>query len=135
MYLREPLTTRDFPLALKFCGDERTPLLNETVLDLCANLVVLDNGLDVFRFAHLSVREFLETKGKFDAASNHAIAAECCLRYLLYAKPRYEVYTKDGWITADNGGPSHQRRAAFRNLCHEYSCLYWLFHLNENSAH
>ena len=134
MCLREPLTTRDFLLALEFCGEERTPLLIETVLDLCANFVVLDTELDVFRFAHLSVREFLEKKEGFDAASNHAIAAECCLRYLLDVNPWYEVYTHD-WITEDNGVPSRRRRAAFRNLCHEYSCVYWLFHLNESSAH
>ena len=135
MCLREPLTTRNFLLALEFCGEERTPLFIETVLYLCANFVVLDTELDVFRFAHLSVREFLEKKEGFDAASNHAIAAECCLRCLLNVKPRYEVRIEDGWITEDNGGRNGQRRAAFQNLCHEYSCLYWLFHLNESSAH
>lgn len=135
MCLREPLTTRDFLLALEFCGEERASLSVEAVLDLCANFVVLDTELDVFRFAHLSVREFLEKKEGFDAASNHAVAAECCLRYLLDVKPRYEVCIKGGWIKEDNEGPSRLRRAAFRNLCHEYSCLYWLFHLNESSAH
>ena len=127
MCLREPLTTRDFLLALEFCGEERASLSVEAVLDLCANFVVLDTELDVFRFAHLSVREFLEKKEGFDAASNHAVAAECCLRYLLDVKPRYEVCIKGGWIKEDNEGPSRLRRAAFRNLCHEYSCLYWLF--------
>ena len=135
MCLTEPLTTRDFLLALEFCGEERTLVSIEAVLDLCANFVVLDTELDVFRFAHLSVREFLEKKEGFDAASNHAIAAECCLRHLLNVKPRYELKTEDGWITEDNGGPKRRRRAAFWNLCHEYSCLYWLFHLSESSAH
>ena len=129
MCLREPLTTSNFLLALEFCGEERTPLSVEAILDLCANFVVLDTELDVFRFAHLSVREFLEKKEGFDAASNNAIAAEFCLRYLLLVNPRYEVYTKVG-----KRGPVRLRRAAFRNLCHEYSCLYWLFHLNESSA-
>ena len=131
MCLREPLTTKNFLLALDFCGEERTPLSIEAVLDLCANLVVLDTELEVFRFTHLSVREFLEKKEGFDAASNHAIAAECCLRYLLIVKPRYEVCTEIGWTREHRG----QRRAAFRNLFHKYSCLHWPFHLNESSAH
>lgn len=168
MCLREPLTTRNFLLALKFCGEERASVSLEAVLDLCANFVVLDTELDVFRFAHLSVREFLEKKEGFDTASNHAVAAECCLRYLLNVKPRYEVKTEDGWITDDDEGhryrptfgnrryyypclceaeagdgcgiiddavPSDQHRAAFRNVCHEYACLYWLGHLNESIAH
>ena len=133
--LREPLTTRNFSLAIEFCGEERTPLLIETVLDLCANFVVLDTELDVFRFAHLSVREFLEKKEGFEAASNHAVAAEYCLRYLLNVEPRYEVKTEDGWMTEHDEVPSEQHRAAFRNVCHEYACLYWLVHLQQSSAH
>ena len=133
--LREPLTTRNFLLAIEFCGEERTPLLIETVLDLFANFVVLDTELDVFRFAHLSVREFLEKKEGFEAASNHAVAAEYCLRYLLNVEPRYEVKTEDGWMTEHDEVPSEQHRAAFRNVCHEYACLYWLFHLNESSTY
>ena len=134
MCLRAPLTTRDFLLALQFCGEERTPLLVETVLDLCANFVVLDTDLDVFRFAHLSVREFLEKREEFDAASNHAIVAECCLQLLFYARPRYEVRTKDGWVAKDEG-PNHLYRVIFQNLCHEYATLYWLLHLKESSTY
>ena len=128
--LKEPLTTKNFLLALQFCGEERTTLLIETILDLCANFVVLDTELDVFRFAHLSVREFLEEKEGFGAAGNHAIAAGCCLRLLLDVTPRYPFY-----IRQDDKGQSLQRRAVYWNPCHEYSCLYWLFHLHESSAH
>ena len=135
MCLREPLTTRDFLLALEFCGEERTSVSIEAVLDLCANFVVLDTELDIFRFAHLSVREFLEKKEVFDAASNHAIAAECCLRYLLDVKPCYENMTEDGWVTEEVEGPSDIHLATFGNLCHEYACWYWILHLNESSIH
>jgi hypothetical protein len=37
----------------------------EQVLDICCNLVVYDNELDTFRFAHLSVREFLEEREEY----------------------------------------------------------------------
>ena len=132
MCLREPLTTQNFLLALEFCGKERTPITIEVLLQLCANFVILDTELDVFRFAHLSVREFLEKKEGFDAASNNGIAAECCFRFLLDVEPRYEVDSKYGWITEDEEGLSDP---IFWNPCHEYMCLYWPFHLSESSAH
>ena len=135
MCQQEPLDTENFLLALQFCRKEKVPIPSETLLDLCANFVIIDTELDVFRFAHLSVREFFEKKEGFDAASNHAIAAECCLRYLLDVKPHYEVDTEDGWMTEDEDGQSDQHRAIFWNLCHEYICLYWPFHLSESSAH
>ena len=135
MCQQEPLDTENFLVALQFCRKERVPISSEVLLDLCANFVILDTELDVFRFAHLSVREFLEKKEGFDAASNHAIAAECCLQYLVDVNPCYEVYTGDGWITEDEEDPSDQHHATFRNLCHEYTCLYWPLHLSGSSAH
>lgn len=78
--LQIPLRTRDFMLAL--CSCESASLSAEQLLDLCSNFVVLDTGLDVFRFAHLSVREFLETKEEYEPDKNHALIAEMCLRYL-----------------------------------------------------
>ena len=132
---QEPLDTKNFLLALPFCIEERRSVSSEALLALCANFVVLDTELDVFRFAHLSVREFLEQKEGFDAASNHATVAQCCLRYLLDVKPRYKVNTENGWIAKDEEGPSEQHSATFRNLCHEYICLYWPFHLSESSTH
>ena len=131
----QPLKTKDFLVGLQFCRKERTPIPSETLLDLCANFVILDRQLNVFRFAHLSVREFIETKEGFDAASNHAVAAECCLRYLLDVRPRYEVATEDGWMTEDEDDQSDQHRVISWGLCHEYICLYWPFHLSESNAH
>ena len=55
----------------------------ELVLDLCSNFVVLDSELDVFRLAHLSVREFLENQQEFQPPSCHALAAETCLVALI----------------------------------------------------
>ena len=135
---RELLKTKSFLLALEYYGEESTSITVEVLLDLCANFVVLDTELDVFHFAHLSVREFLEQKEEFDAASNHAIAAEFCLRYLLDVESRYEVKTggrRIRWLPKAQERPSDQHRAIFRNLCHEYICLYWPFHLSESNAH
>lgn len=54
-------------------------LTKEHVLDLCHNFVEFDDGLDVFRFAHLSVREFLEKRAEYVTKSCHLLAAETCL--------------------------------------------------------
>ena len=43
-------------------SDHAVSVPKELVLKLCNNLVVFDAQLDTFRFAHLSVREFLDRK-------------------------------------------------------------------------
>ena len=50
------------------------------VLSLCCNLVVLDGEQDVFRFAHLSVREYLEGRTEYSLLSSHRLALERCLK-------------------------------------------------------
>ena len=80
--LHKPLEHRDFLHALSFCNDDRITLSTEELLDLCFGFLVFDSGQNVFRFAHLSVREFLETKPDYSPESSHALAAQFCLRYL-----------------------------------------------------
>ncbi|KAL9066249.1 MAG: hypothetical protein Q9161_007706 [Pseudevernia consocians] len=55
----------------------------DDLLELCNNLVVYDESLDVFRFAHLSVREFLEKRPEFAEVSCYILAAECCLLQII----------------------------------------------------
>ena len=55
----------------------------ESLLDLCNNFVLYDQALDVFRFAHLSVREFLEQKLEYKKTSCYSLAAECCLLQII----------------------------------------------------
>ncbi|KAK2757561.1 hypothetical protein FQN54_004530 [Arachnomyces sp. PD_36] len=56
------------------------------VTDLCGGLVEIDQSLDVFRFIHTSVKEFLgEIKlpdGLLIGAKGHSKVAEICLSYL-----------------------------------------------------
>ena len=58
-------------------------IIEEELLGLCSNFVVLDSELDVFRLAHLSVREFLENQQEFQPPLCHALAAESCLLALI----------------------------------------------------
>lgn len=59
----------------------------EVILKLCHNLVVLDHQLDVMRFVHLSVQEYLE-KRRWDAVVTNTMAAEVCV-YLLNDPQNY----------------------------------------------
>ena len=94
-------------------------------------------GFRIGRFPFRSpvCSRFLEKKEGFDAASNNAIAAESCFRFLLDVERRYEVITENGWSLRDEERPSDQSRAIFWNPCHEYVSLYWPFHLHASSAH
>ena len=56
---------------------------SDNFLELCNNFVIYDESLDVFRFAHLSVREFLEKKPEFAEISCYILAAECCLLQII----------------------------------------------------
>jgi len=54
----------------------------EETLAICCNLVVFDESINVFRFAHLSVREFLETLPEFAAQKPHSNIVKCCMGQL-----------------------------------------------------
>ena len=79
---QEPLPTGDFITALSAANQENSDISRDDLLDLCFNFLSLDVELDVFRFAHLSVREYLESKSECEPSRNHALMAECCVRYL-----------------------------------------------------
>lgn len=59
-----------------------TILGKDELLDLCCNLVVLDLTLDIFGFAHHSVREFLEELPAYSAPSFNTLATKRRLVYL-----------------------------------------------------
>ena len=90
---------------------ESVNLTKETILFICGNLVMFDQELKVFRFAHLSVREYLETQSEFTLGAAHALGAEMSLLVCLHR------YTK---LAA-----KHARK--FRR----YAMLYWLYHCQE----
>jgi hypothetical protein len=64
-------------------GATRNMLKLSDVLSICCNLVVYDEELDQFQFAHLSVREYLDGREGCPSREINALAAEQCLRYLL----------------------------------------------------
>lgn len=80
---QRPMKTSEFCTAVVWKSVPAEELTKEKVLDLCHNFVVFDDNLDVFRFAHLSVREFLEKQAEYMANSCHLFAAETCLLLII----------------------------------------------------
>jgi hypothetical protein len=86
------------------------------VLNVCCNMVVLDKTLEVFRFAHLSVREYLEDRGEYTKIETHTIAAERCI----------DTYILD---------PSLESLGKQNHELIPYATLYWPVHCQSIGNH
>jgi len=82
-------------------GIDDVPDIKPPVLQkLCHTFVSIDNQLNVVRFAHLSVREYLETKTDFMERLPDYMASETCLAYLSRSKSivgPFSKYIIDNW--------------------------------------
>ena len=148
---QEELSTGSLLKALSVLDPENPPLSPNLLLDLCFNFIDVDSQLNVFRFAHLSVREYLESKSDFERTSNHALAAESCVRLL----SSDEVVKRDGCVghvaTDETIDPTFGGNPIFwedptsgadptfwgefvrpPTNFHEYACINWSFHLSSS---
>ncbi|KAJ4264299.1 hypothetical protein NW762_005495 [Fusarium torreyae] len=81
LYGRKALQTEVFAAFISFVtGTSSIPLKPQHLLDVCGNLIEIDQSLNVFRFVHLSVREFFEhfhhrEDDTFTPAKGHASLA------------------------------------------------------------
>jgi hypothetical protein len=118
------LSSAEFLNALSMTPDGHVGIISKNqMLDTCCNLVVFDGTLDTFRFAHLSVREFLEKHPEYDVTCVNAIAAETCLQQLIAAE-QYRVAKR---ITSEE--PHHLMESPFvTNDSRSYPNLYWATH-------
>ncbi|THX14501.1 ankyrin [Aureobasidium pullulans] len=110
---RRPLTTTTILEAVSEAGD--SDLEKNEVLDVCRNLVVADDETDTFRFAHLSVQEFLQKKEGFDEDALHTFAALRCLEE--FESTRRSNYDDD------NARPD-PNSASF----YAYAVVNWIYH-------
>ena len=58
-------------------------------------LVVLDRTNSIFRFAYLSVREFLETQPDCSIQASHSLASQLCFVHLISLTSFTRIYGKD----------------------------------------
>ena len=99
----------------------------DNLLDLCNNFVVYDEAQDVFRFAHLSVREFLEKKPEFAEASCNCVAAECCLLQIIASSdcPNTEHLISDARLLRLRQSPTCREYSSASNFL-EYANESWM---------
>ncbi|KAH6889612.1 hypothetical protein B0T10DRAFT_486475 [Thelonectria olida] len=86
---KEQLKSKDFLAAVCVTRAGRTspPISKDQLLDLSFNLINYDKALDVFRFSHLSVQEFLEHHVSYQLTSANALVAEACLWHISNMAP------------------------------------------------
>ena len=77
------------------------------VLDVCSNLVIYDEACDEFRFAHLSVQEFLESQPGYTSSEANQFVARRSLQSLMNTQPEYS-YTI--WWYATNYWTYHYQK-------------------------
>ena len=100
----------------------------DDLLELCFNFVVHDAGLNVFRFSHLSVREYLESTEYYQLGSCHAFAAEYCLRTLTsYLGINQTHLNDDEDCVVDS--------LADQSGVDRYVCIHWPHHLKQSGGH
>ena len=76
------LETKDFLEALQMGSEWKRPVSANTLMEMCQNLVELDTESNVFRFAHLSVREYFEEKEGFKTRDANAFVLNSCIERL-----------------------------------------------------
>ena len=86
---QRPLSSEEMIVAVSpiLDGDYRR-LETSDILDVCANLVAFDPEADIFRFAHSSIREFIEDLAEFAPDHLNSFATARCLdEYLNTVSP------------------------------------------------
>jgi ankyrin repeat protein len=117
---QRPLRTDELVAAVSINSSGQCIRLSTTdLLNMCCNLVVLDAELDVFRFAHLSVREFLEGMDDYSISEIHALATERCINTLA--------------VQLDSNH-SLDLMGKLNDLFRPYATLYWPTHCRSSGS-
>ena len=85
MCSRRPLSSREwvnFTYWPEQVGED-IGVASDSLLEICRNLVTVDNQSQVVRFSHLSVQEYLENLDDFNTEKANSMAARLCLSTLL----------------------------------------------------
>jgi hypothetical protein len=78
-----------------------TDVSRDLILQLCCDFVIFDSEVDIFRFSHLSVREFLEGRPEYETTIANALAAESCLLTVISSSKHpaaHEFLQKNSYI-------------------------------------
>jgi hypothetical protein len=94
---------------------QHIPLEVSQLLHMCCNMVVLDEKLELIRFMHLSVREYLESRGGYTEIKIHTLVVERCVDEL--SSEPHELIDKQ----------NHE--------LNPYATLYWPVHYQSIESH
>ncbi|OQE10111.1 hypothetical protein PENFLA_c093G09036 [Penicillium flavigenum] len=102
------------------------------ILDLLSNFVISQTNQEgdrTFRFAHLSVREFLESKPEYSAEISNTFTAEVCLLKLIGASgsPSAEQFLGRLGLS-DEGTVTLAELDSYEKGIHDYSLRNWYVH-------
>jgi hypothetical protein len=97
----------------------KAPIKANDLLTTCQNLLILDESLNVFRFAHLSVEEYLETRPQLRKADSHAEIVKGCFS-LLCTAGSWGGYEE---VPIEEGGYRDHHLLS-------YSVLFWPWHFS-----
>ncbi|KAL8903867.1 MAG: hypothetical protein Q9207_003638 [Kuettlingeria erythrocarpa] len=131
--LRWLLSSRSPLKSLEFCkavsrNTNMSPddISNDQILDLLHNFLVLDRDLDVFRFAHLSVAEYLEeSRPEYNKNACHALAAEICLIEIIRLSSCTDVSRVVRRLRLDFRNTVSETRKSYVEGLHKYALKMW----------
>lgn len=111
---RETLDAQSISQALCVDISGYSLLSKDEILSICCNLVVYNKETKGFQFAHLSVREYLETQAEYSIEQANGMAAEACLNCIISDKqqqPEFKRHAEQYWgdytkLATRNGGES-----------------------------
>ena len=122
---QRPMTDEELLAAVSIklqASNVSTKVSKDHVLGICQNSVIFDDQLNTYRFAHLSVREFLELRPEYSGSITNALAAEVCLLCWIQMNPEPKTkafMTKAGYHIVKPAGLNHFK---------EYSGFCWPIH-------
>ncbi|KAI1864951.1 uncharacterized protein JN550_008497 [Neoarthrinium moseri] len=123
---RRRLSLNEFLAAVSIIPDHPPSAVTKgQILQLCHNLITFDSTQDSFRFAHLSVREFLENDYNFNQMATNSIVADCCRWALMsWTKP----------VISDNSDTTTFAVARLEDI-QRYANTYWAEHYQAAGEH
>ena len=123
-----PLSPEAFVQAISYTLEDRPILTTTAIVDMCFGFVVIDESMNVFRFAHHSLQEYLQNKKPYSAAFCHSRILVGCLNHLS---------TNDFRISPTRRNKSklektwqNQGTEAVLRCPGSYMCLFWPTHLD-----
>lgn len=144
-----PMTSDELLSAIRVGSKEDVPFLaaeidEEGLLSLCNNFLVIDTKLKVWRFSHLSVMEYLESKQNLTLAEAHCHAATTCLSFFINAYdnedpstvaelPAEGIYDDDVHDTYRKPAVSYDIFDT-SNPFHIYMRHYWVTHIHKSQS-